>query len=661
MKKNKIISSLVLVVFIFLSLITASVAWFTSFITAHTEGEYSGSSIAAYFADGDGTEVDPYIISNAKHLYNLAWLQNKDAFGEEKYYFRVCEIVGEGDNIQHIPTTIDMAGAISGTDEEGRSGAIPPIGTKENPFIGYFDGFGSTISNLWVSTVKADWKEQPEGVGDYESKYVGLFGAIGNEAIVEDFVLDRVEIKSHVASAKVGIICGYVDAMLKNVGVYNGIINVAAGSGASSDYSLIGEKNPRIIWDDMPTIDSKYDETTTPGGDEAGGAIKIDPNDSDFPTLGTSSCIKVPDSAIDRAFIIGTSFSEGSQAVNSTFYIYPTTINSRTDAGGTFGNSKSEFDTFERSDYYVGSTTMPAGIEINEDFKTVLEKTVNDIQTVQISIAPEHVGTVQNGIYTKVELSEDYDGDGDIDSINIPTNSIWFKPVAEGNCVISFTVRNMSGNTDKYRSIYRFNRDKDGNIQNWSETKLVFKNTGNKFKNKDLLVFQYYIEKADVDDHFEFIIGASHDSDGDPINDSSISFLFLALAGASNTGGGEDGTVTRPTEPGEFATVMYDVDYVVVPTGSSLAEDTYSNHNSLIRIEDIPNGGKIYYLAAGTENTITSPNNSRVYYCLPSGTTSEDVFDIAQPRQNEQTAQSTLVGKGDTFAGTTFKERDETQ
>ena len=90
MKRNTVIYSLVLVVFIFVSLVSASVAWFTNFITAHTDGEFSGASIAAYFADGDGSEGDPYIISNAKHLYNLAWLQNKDAFGEEKYYFKIC-------------------------------------------------------------------------------------------------------------------------------------------------------------------------------------------------------------------------------------------------------------------------------------------------------------------------------------------------------------------------------------------------------------------------------------------------------------------------------------------------------------------------------------------------------------------------------------------
>ena len=41
-------------------------------------------------------------------------------------------------------------------------------------------------------------------------------------------MLDKEEIKSHLPSAKVGIICGYVNAMLKNVGVYNGISNATA-------------------------------------------------------------------------------------------------------------------------------------------------------------------------------------------------------------------------------------------------------------------------------------------------------------------------------------------------------------------------------------------------------------------------------------------------
>lgn len=655
MKNSKIALSLVIVVSVFLALITASVAWFASFITAHTEGEFSGSSIAAYFADGDGTEEDPYIISNAKHLYNLAWLQNKNQFDSRKFYFKVCEIVGEGDNVQHIPTTIDMAGKIFGTDDEGKSGAIPPIGTKENPFKGYFDGFGSTISNLWVSTVKDDWKEQPEGSGDYTSKYVGLFGAISEEAIVEDFILDRVEVKSHIPDAKIGIVCGYVDAMIKNVGVYNGILHVSAGTGVKSDYSLIGEKNPRIVWDDMPTVDSAYKDDVE-GGQDAGGAIKIDVNEDGFPTLGSAYTV-VPDSAIDRAFIVGSGVDTATGKLSATNYIYSSTINSRTAAGQTFGtngtvgnlsdNTKHTYEKFSTSEYTSTNTKLVEyGLEVNSDFIDRLPKNKN--QQVKIidtgTTAPKWNSPAAGN--PNVTLRGDYDKDGSPDEIVIPDNSIWFKPLAPGNCIISFTVVNMSGNRDKYRSIYRYKRDDDGNIieSSWTETRFTFLNS--RFGNSDLVVFQYYIDPQDVAEEYEFVIGAP-----DGISDDSIAFYFLALAGASNTGGGEGGTVSRPTEPGEFAAIMYDLDYVISPS-TDLSAEAYVNHQTLLRIDSVTAGSKVYYLAAGTLNTIDSPNNSRVYYTSAAGAA---ITDISVGNQ------STGVAKGDTFAGATFKEREETQ
>ena len=181
-----------------------------------------------------------------------------------------------------------MKGEISGDDEQGRTGAIPPIGTRNEPFTGYFDGCGSTISNLWVSTRHDDWREHPDEHEDYVSTHVGLFGAIGNEAIVEDFILDTVEITTNIIESKVGIVCGFVNAMVKNVGVYNGIISVVDEGSCTSNYSLIGEKDPRIIWDDMPPIDSEYgdseeDDGEDDGGggddgDDGGGDLLIDPN-----------------------------------------------------------------------------------------------------------------------------------------------------------------------------------------------------------------------------------------------------------------------------------------------------------------------------------------------------------------------------------------------
>ena len=72
MKSNKLVSTAVLVVLLICSVFTASLAWFSSYVEAHTEGEFSASSIAAYFAAGDGSSTNPYIIMTPKHLYNLS-------------------------------------------------------------------------------------------------------------------------------------------------------------------------------------------------------------------------------------------------------------------------------------------------------------------------------------------------------------------------------------------------------------------------------------------------------------------------------------------------------------------------------------------------------------------------------------------------------------
>ena len=216
----------------------------------------------------------------------------------------------------------------------------------------------------------------------------------------------------------------------------------------------------------------------------------------------------------------------------------------------------------------------------------------------------------------------------------MPTNGIWFKPMAPGPSIISFSISNKGGG-EKYRSIYRFKRE-NGVITSWTETKLVFNSS---FANCDIIAFEFYIDQLDVDEEYEYLIGTSRNDN----NDSAVSFVFLALAGASDTGGGEDTPVSRPTEPGTFAEIMYDVDYVISPT-VDISADTYENHQTLLRIDAAVGGSKLYYLAAG------ELGSSRVYYTLPTGC---QITDISSGKM------SATVGKNETFAGKNFEEREE--
>lgn len=609
MFNKRLVSSIALAVLLILSLITTSVAWFASFIEVHTEGEFEASSIVSYFAGGDGTETDPYIVMTPKHLYNLSWLQNQGAFTGKKFYFQASDLEGN-------PVTIDMAGMIYGSDSEHKTGAIPPIGTKEKPFEGYLNGCGSVIKNLWVSTRKADWKEQPEGAGDYSSNYVGLFGAIGGEAIIEDFILDTVEVTTHINGAKVGIICGYVNAMLRNVGVYNGIISVVDGASCTSNYSLLGEKDPRIVWDDMPKVDSQYDEDVEEG-DDAGGDLVIDPNDYDnegaekFTEL-TSGYEPVPYS------IEGTAYYAGPLSATNPNISQKALWDMRNYNTST-GNGAVEFTTNDNS-----SKVMKKIGSIYSNYGTS--------STVISPGIPKSYSGNSNLLYADVETDKGF---------SIPAGCIWFKPSGGGTVALAFASTNNSGS--RYAMLYACERTTNGQDECLKIVKTVeFEIVkSNKFKMGQVFYYEYNIPDGDKG-KYEYLIAGSNISG----RATDFGFLALALAGVDITGGGESTTVQRPTNPGEFATIMYDVDYVI-STDVDISADSYVNHQSLLKINSASSGSKIYYLAAGLLN------ESTVYYC----TGGADITDIAA----QTPKKSSPKNKDDTFEGTSFSDRTETK
>ena len=628
MDKKRIIPATILLICIFCSLITASVAWFVSFVTVHTEGEFSASSMASYFAGGKGTENDPYIINRPHHLYNLSWLQNTGSFGEEKYYFKVCERVeiGEDGNPIYYPTTIDMGGALD--NDSGKSGAIPPIGTKDEPFVGYFDGCGSVISNLWVSTDKNDWKEHPDIVQeDYESTHVGLFGSVGEEAIVEDFVLDRIEIKSHINESKVGIICGYVNAMIKNVGVYNGIITVAANTTCTSNYSLFGEKDSRIYWDDMPIIDSNYEAD---GTEKEGGDLIVDPNAYDYkndPDYETKYLFTGLEAADDPKQILDS-------IPRTAYYVGElNTISS--------GNNHELWDLRE----YDPSTNKGA----NRNFVATTKNMEKIAQLYALSKRKDPILEIGNpfaafsgGTATPLATKDVVNKEGE--TVKVPQGCIWFKPQNSGTVSLAFGAT--SNGSDRYAMVYACRRI-DANtlvaVEARSQEFMIPSNKLNTFKNGYAGYYEYEITDEDIANNYEFVIGASNLSGH---TNGAFGFLFLILAGVDKSGE-EGGTVERPGEPGVFAPIMFDVDYVVSPA-TDISKDTYQNHQVLLKVSTAPEG-QIYYLAAGPEGS------SKVYYtATATGATLLD-FAAADPKQS----QSAAKGQDLTGNGVYFQERDE--
>ena len=271
--------------------ISASVAWFSNTMDFDLSS-YRGSSAVAYFAGGRGTENDPYILKNRNHVYNLAWLQYMNYFVDRttgnpvQTYFRV-------DN------DINMEGLV-----------IPPIGTSDNPFIGFFNGQSHIISNFKVSNfvgsggitrkpssnvLSSDGHLLDRSGGPVN--IVGFFGVVGefendtytydtNTPEIINLGLEDITVQSTSSEALVGLAAGYVNASVSGVAIGSASFDVPSSTRALnftanlSDYSLIGYATKEFLAKtDVVDIEAKRPEiddgASDIGGDEYGASIPM--------------------------------------------------------------------------------------------------------------------------------------------------------------------------------------------------------------------------------------------------------------------------------------------------------------------------------------------------------------------------------------------------
>lgn len=228
-----------------------------------------GSIHAAYFNGGNGTIPSanatyktegstypsyeyggtngPYQIDNATQLYNSAWLQYLGYFDDTTYFVLT-------DNINAI------------------SIVLPPVGTSENPFVGYFDGNGYTISGLRVSNDKTELNNtdvdgnkfniphqalENEELTD-SAEIVGFFGVVGEidkdyksdsfVPTVKNLTLSGATIETKTSNSLAGIAAGYVNGVMEGV-VVSGTSTITNAennvtplpyTGNLSDYALVG-------------------------------------------------------------------------------------------------------------------------------------------------------------------------------------------------------------------------------------------------------------------------------------------------------------------------------------------------------------------------------------------------------------------------------------
>lgn len=148
---------------------------------------------AAEFAGGNGSEDDPYQISNAAELALLHEKMVAD-HEEQKNAYRSA----------HYVLTADIA-LNDTSDFDNWENAAPeyswmPIGFDSDPFYGVFDGNGHTISGLYINTNcgTVDGDVHSDGYGLFES----LYGTVKN------VVLDKTYIAVSGLHSNVGSIAG---------------------------------------------------------------------------------------------------------------------------------------------------------------------------------------------------------------------------------------------------------------------------------------------------------------------------------------------------------------------------------------------------------------------------------------------------------------------
>lgn len=293
MKKYALLLSLILCLVLVFSATTF--AWFTASNAIHFPTSFGSTDANAYFAGGNGTVDDPYQISNAVHLYNLAWLQYLGYFNmSDGFNNKVAQ------NYFILTADINMG-----------SLTIPPIGTEKYPFVGNFDGNGKVISSLTVSNAERDFTQRPSNAvfdqngvlqtvkDGSEVSVVGFFGVIGNyqkyitdtndtegtyggtntvikaKMEAKNFYVQDMCVKTYAQQTLVGLVAGFVGGNVSNTGVYKCHFQLNPGSTGIGDYgttvskySIVGDYDSTIVkWEELDkVINSAAGNEATWGG-----------------------------------------------------------------------------------------------------------------------------------------------------------------------------------------------------------------------------------------------------------------------------------------------------------------------------------------------------------------------------------------------------------
>lgn len=533
----------IMALFLLFILINFSVAWF---IDAKKEDiSLNGKSLGGYFAGGDGTKDNPYVIKTRFHMYNLAWLQYKGRFNgtseddanalNKQFYFSV-------DN------DIDMLGM-----------TIPPIGTEAYPFVGVFMGNDHTISNFSTTNEYNMLQTMPEDVTSIDIHYVGMFGIIGNyhslfnnvgaavdvssgitfAASASNFYLNNYEVVIGTKSSLSGVLAGYINASVANIGLYYvhlnylgktdplGALLSPTGTAYSllSKYTLFGDYNTDMVeWGDDPG--------------EQGYGKSFDINElynrtallSTIGTIGKQEYLPLIGTGEKETSVNGTYVGEAA-AKNNIGYFVGAEIKLTSDISKTnivndvFYSPYNSSGNFVNTDYvYTVDISKDDDLYLNtfgsEEFKN--GDSIYDIRLQGAMQAwsdgnTDRQTTIENAIYS-----------GKQETITIPARSIWVKPVQAGKLRFVIVSRNNSNRFSLVR-LYRESKSMTSEYK-WStvileQGRLATTSSVQRIndqsapadvKNKSYMAFciEYTITEEDIKEGYEYVINNQDGSNG---------------------------------------------------------------------------------------------------------------------------------------------------
>ena len=259
-KKTSILLFNCLLILVLLS--TSIYAWYTNYVGFKAHDDIQLSSNTGYFAGGNGTKDNPYLISSAVHLYNLAWLQDLGYFDDKIYYFELNNDVdmNQINNIVGYLPPIGING--SGMDDE----------SKAYKFKGHFEGNQYKISNLKINTTKFDM--YPSVINDINSfnfgDSVGVFGytygEYQNEALLENssstvqnVILENPTIVTAITTnSYVGVVAGQVEGKMSKIAVVKPNLSTPTNHSGDiiSNNILVGNYNDNLTTDFPELSDS---------------------------------------------------------------------------------------------------------------------------------------------------------------------------------------------------------------------------------------------------------------------------------------------------------------------------------------------------------------------------------------------------------------------